>query len=95
VHPLVTLLDKLDAISSRFAKAKEAPSFVRHYEDAARIILAAQAGQLPPLDHRPKELARDMLAAGDIRAVPAANDPVVSRNSSPPIVARFAGKPQA
>ena len=67
--------DKLVAISSRFAKAKEAPSFVRHSEDAARIILAARAGQLPPLDQGLKELARDMLAAGDIRAVPVANDP--------------------
>ena len=75
VHPLVTLLDKLDAISGRFAKAKEAPSFVRHYEDAARIILAANEGQLPPLDHGPRELAREMAKAGDIRAVPTASDP--------------------
>jgi hypothetical protein len=70
VHPLVTLLDKLDAISGRFARGKGAPTFVRHYEDAARIIHAANANQLPALDISAKQLADDMLDAGDIRAVP-------------------------
>ena len=74
-HPLVTLLDKLDAISGRFARGKEAPSFVRHYEDAARIIHAADAKRLPALDVSAKQLADDMLEAGDIRAVPIETDP--------------------
>ncbi len=74
VHPLVTLLDKLDAISGRFAKAKEAPSFVRHYEDAARIIRVVDAG-LPPLDHSPRTLAEEMLDAGDIQSIPIEGDP--------------------
>jgi hypothetical protein len=75
VHPLVTLLDKLDAISTRFEKGKEAPSFVRHYEDAARIIQAADAGKLPPLAGDPRKLADEMFGAGDIRSVPTASDP--------------------
>jgi hypothetical protein len=75
VHPLVTLLDKLDAISGRFARGKEAPTFVRHYEDAARIIRAANEKQLPALDISAKQLADDMLDAGDIRAVPVETDP--------------------
>ena len=41
LHPMVTLWEKLDAISRRYAREPEvfaAASFVRHYEDAARII---------------------------------------------------------
>jgi hypothetical protein len=75
VHPLVTLLDKLDAVSSRFAKAKDAATFVRHYEDAAQIIRAAGAGKLPPLEQSARQLADDMLGASDIRAIPVATDP--------------------
>lgn len=62
VHPLVTLLEKLDAIHRRFPKEKyEAATFVRHYEDAARII--AGEADLPPLhDHTDvRALANDML----------------------------------
>ncbi|MBI5490300.1 MAG: hypothetical protein HY905_23390 [Deltaproteobacteria bacterium] len=47
VHPFVTLFEKLDAISRRLAgNAPEPASFVRHYEDAARIIERQSA--LPP-----------------------------------------------
>lgn len=39
VHPLVTLLEKLDAIARRATNLARTPAtFVRHYEDAARII---------------------------------------------------------
>jgi hypothetical protein len=42
VHPLVTLLEKLDALARRYARdVMEPDSFVRHYEDAAHIIRAA------------------------------------------------------
>ena len=75
VHPLVTLLEKLDAVSDRFRKAKPAATFVRHYEDAARIVRAADSNQLPALDTSPGRLAGEMLAAGDIRATPASTDP--------------------
>lgn len=48
LHPLVTLLEKLDAITRRFPKTSvPAAKFVRHYEDAARIVLAKS---LPKLD---------------------------------------------
>jgi hypothetical protein len=48
VHPFVTLLEKLEAIHLRFSKdSRPAASFVRHYEDAARIIAAE--GTLPAL----------------------------------------------
>ncbi len=41
VHPLVTLIEKLDAIGRRFHdQGRDAAGFVRHYEDAARIIEA-------------------------------------------------------
>ncbi len=39
VHPLVTLLEKLDALSRRYSRETiEADTFVRHYEDAARTL---------------------------------------------------------
>ena len=39
VHPLVTLLEKLDAIMRRHPREPMEPaSFVRHYEDAAQIV---------------------------------------------------------
>jgi len=75
VHPLVTLLDKLDAISSRFSRGKEAPSFVRHYEDAARIIQAADGGRLAAITGDARGLGHDMFAERDIRALPSAADP--------------------
>jgi hypothetical protein len=75
VHPLVTLLEKLDAVSERFRKAKPAPTFVRHFEDAARIVRAADSNLLPPLDASARRLAEEMVTAGDIRAMPAATDP--------------------
>ena len=44
VHPLVTLLEKLDALHRRFPNERlEAATFVRHFEDAARIIAAERS----------------------------------------------------
>ena len=38
VHPIVTLLEKLDALMRRLPREDAAPAtFVRHFEDAARI----------------------------------------------------------
>ena len=62
VHPLVTLLEKLDALHGRFPKdARSAATFVRHYEDAARII--AGEATLPRLPEYAdaSALAADML----------------------------------
>jgi hypothetical protein len=75
IHPMVTLIEKLDAISKRFERGVEAPGFVRHYEDAAHIIQAAQ--NLPVLvDHEGStHLIREMLAEKQIRWAPRADDP--------------------
>ncbi len=74
VHPLVTLIEKLDAISRRYPRSPMEPaSFIRHYEDAARIIQAI--GRLSPIEGTLHNLAADMLAKKQIRAVPRTADP--------------------
>lgn len=74
VHPLVTLLEKLDALSRRYNRDEiEAHGFVRHYEDAARIIGALD--RLHPIEVSALGLAQDMFAQKDIAALPAAGDP--------------------
>lgn len=74
VHPLVTLLEKLDAMARRYGREQvEADSFVRHYEDAARIVRALR--RLPSTEMGALELAEDMLAQRDIAALPGADDP--------------------
>lgn len=73
VHPLVTLLEKLDALSRRYGREViEADAFVRHYEDAARIVRALD--HLPPSDIPARVLIEDMLAQKDIAALPDAGD---------------------
>lgn len=74
VHPWVTLIEKLDAISRRYAREPLEPAaFVRHYEDAARIAAAGDA--LPLLDTSARALAEDMLAKKQIAALPRPDDP--------------------
>jgi len=74
VHPLVTLLEKLDALSRRYGRETiEADSFVRHYEDAARIVRALH--RLPPSEIPARSLADAMLAQKDVAALPSADDP--------------------
>lgn len=74
VHPLVTLIEKLDALSRRFPRADlDAAAFVRHYEDAARIVGAA--AHLPPLATSARALAEDLLREKQVRALPASSDP--------------------
>ncbi len=71
VHPLVTLLEKLDALMRRLPREDAAPAtFVRHFEDAARIVRAKDA--LPPLsDHATvRALADEMLTQRQIAALP-------------------------
>jgi len=76
VHPLVTLLEKLDALSRRYGRETiEADTFVRHYEDAARIVEALH--RLPPPPIPPVRLAEDMLAQKDIAALPIADEPAL------------------
>jgi hypothetical protein len=74
VHPVVTLLEKLDALSRRYNReAIEADGFVRHYEDTARIIGALD--RLPPIETTALALAEDMLAEKGIAALPSVDDP--------------------
>lgn len=75
IHPLVTLIEKLDAISKRFAAKKDPAGFIRHYEDAAHII--ERIHELPALDgyKGPKDLAQEMIEKGQIRSLPSSTDP--------------------
>ena len=76
VHPIVTLLEKLDAITRRYHRADdvfEAAAFARHYEDAAQIILHEPS--LPPLSSPVAELASEMLHQRQIRKVVQPDDP--------------------
>ncbi len=71
VHPLVTLLEKLDAVMRRFPREDVAPAtFVRHVEDAARIVRARAL--LPPLAGYAtvKALADEMLAQKQLATLP-------------------------
>jgi hypothetical protein len=73
VHPLVTLIEKLDALMRRFPREDCAPAtFVRHFEDAACIARAAH--RLPPLPGygTVRELGEEMLARRQIAALPSA-----------------------
>jgi hypothetical protein len=75
VHPYVTLIEKLDAITRRYHRAAdrfEAASFARHYEDAARIIRAEAS--LPPIHCSVAELARTMYAEHQIRKLVSPDD---------------------
>lgn len=71
VHPMVTLVEKLDAICRRFSRADlEAKTFVRHYEDAVHIIRSM--GGMPPLDgfNHIEDLILDLFRLNQIREVP-------------------------
>lgn len=82
VHPVVTLLEKLDAIGRRFAKDAEPPTFVRHFEDAAQVIAGTPA--LPPLGSHadPLALAMEMLDERQLAALPVAADAAFAPDSS-------------
>ncbi len=70
INPLVTLIEKLDAIARRFEHdAMDAAGFVRHYEDAARIIETADDLALPNRISV-RELAGEMYEKRPIAAIP-------------------------
>ncbi len=76
VHPLVTLFEKLDAMARRYERDPiEADTFVRHYEDAAQIIRSVD--KLPAIEMSIGELAQDMVAKKDMRAIPSPDDPAL------------------
>ena len=75
VHPLVTLIEKLDAIIHRFPKNDVlASAFVRHYEDAAHIIQGMDS--LPPMGDFDGvgSLIATMLREKQIRKIPDPTD---------------------
>ena len=74
VHPLVTLVEKLDAISRRFSRDPIEPaSFIRHYEDAAQIVQLRS--ELPHLSMETRELIEDLVSSKQIRKWPTSKDP--------------------
>jgi hypothetical protein len=76
VHPLMTLFEKLDAMARRYERDEiEADSFVRHYEDTARIIGAVDT--LPKIEMTILDLAQDMLTKKDMRALPSPDEPAL------------------
>lgn len=76
VHPLVTLLEKLDALSRRYNRDTIEPDgFVRHYEDAAHIIRSLE--RVPPSPHSARQLAEDMLREKGIAALPSPDEPAL------------------
>lgn len=81
VHPIVTLLEKLDALARRYARDPIEPDgFVRHYEDVAHIIRTL--GSLPTTEQSPRELADEMLAEGDLASMPSADEPALLRTDA-------------
>lgn len=82
VHPAVTLIEKLDAISRRFERETTmAASFVRHYEDAGSIIAAL--GELSAVPGGIPALLAEMVEHRDIRSLPSPNDPSLTPSDSP------------
>ena len=73
IHPLVTLLEKLDAIGRRFQAGTDPAQYVRHFEDAAHIIQAES--NLPRLDDTAARLVGEMSAHNQVRQIPVAADP--------------------
>ena len=75
VHPIVTLLEKLDALHRRVPRLDiESATFVRHFEDAARIALREEA--LPPMEgfRDVRALADEMLEQRQLAQIPDAED---------------------
>ena len=86
VHPAVTLIEKLDAITRRYARGDDAfapETFARHYEDAARIILALEAGALPAMPDTISSLAAELFERGTIRKLVRADGPGLTLPDEP------------
>lgn len=84
IHPKVTLIEKLDAIMRRFTMdGLEPVKFVRHYEDAARIIRLAET--LPSMDgyDRVEDLVLEMRNEKQIRMIPDPEAPGFNPDDSP------------
>lgn len=76
VHPIITVLEKLDALMRRYRRDPiEADGFVRHYEDIAQIIRSFD--ELPEIEMSLGDLAMDMLAEKDLGGIPTSNEPAL------------------
>jgi hypothetical protein len=76
VHPLVTLIEKLDALSRRYAREEFEPDgFARHYEDATHIIRSLAS--LPAASQSPRALADEMLGEKALAAIPIPDEPAL------------------
>ena len=82
VHPAVTLLEKLDALQKRVPSTREPADFVRHFEDAHRLVRAFSA--LVPLEgyDGPKALAEDLRSKKQIKEMPSAMHPAFAPDAS-------------
>ena len=82
VHPLVTLLEKLDALHRRVPKDSEPGTFVRHFEDAARIV--GVLDKLPVLEDYAgvRALVTEMVAERQLAAPPSSSDPAFTPASA-------------
>ncbi len=73
VHPVVTLIEKIDAIIRRYDRDPFNPApFIRHYEDAAHIIRVIDG--IPPLETPAYDLLMDMSDEKQIRKLPTSQD---------------------
>lgn len=73
VHPLVTLVEKIEAIARRYPRGDHPAAFIRHYEDSARIIEAESS--LPVLEGGLGSLIESMIKEKRLRALPTLDDP--------------------
>lgn len=74
VHPIVTLFEKIDALSRRFDREPIEPdTFVRHYEDAAHIIHALP--RCPPMEVSALQLMDELAEERTIHTRPSPESP--------------------
>ncbi len=73
VHPRITLIEKLDAIAVRFDKNLAPDEYIRHYEDAARIIQAEAT--LPLLEQSLQDTVKEIQSSLRLKRVPPADHP--------------------
>jgi hypothetical protein len=90
IHPLVTLIEKLDAMMRRWEREDLDPVvFVRHWEDAAAVIVALPT--LPACPTPPSALVEEMLAARQIRERPRVDHPAFNPRDDARSAALLAG----
>ena len=82
VHPLVTLIEKLDLISDAFQAEREPAEYAHHYIHVMRIL--QKEATLLPLAQGTHDLVRTMYREGWIRRMPFAEDPAFNPSNESP-----------